>query len=160
MPGVFFLKIGAPSVEKHEWQTISLPRLWKYHRRRSIFAVKYDCEGCEYALARHDDAAQREEMLEMLLSVHQLNLELHFSTSYLDTHEKLRNLASLLQLLHAAGMQLAAVDKGGCGGHTRGMGPEVRYCPDEFYEAGVPCDISVDCSCFLFVRHGLWTART
>jgi hypothetical protein len=46
VPGVFFLKLGATMHDTPvSWQSIELPRLWRWLGRRNIFALKYDCEG-------------------------------------------------------------------------------------------------------------------
>ena len=77
---------------------MSLPRLWKLMERRSVYAVKYDCEGCEYALALAGDehAPQRAEMLDFFQHVFQLNIELHLVRPFLDSAEKLKNFAAFL----------------------------------------------------------------
>jgi hypothetical protein len=126
VPNVFFLKLGAPSLETHDWQVLAPTRLWAWHNRRPVFALKYDCEGCEYAL----------------------NIELHLPTTFLDSTEKLANLAKLLTGLHDVGMRLIHVAGGGCGRDK----PGVRSCRNEVYDAGLPCE-GADCSMsFLFAK--------
>lgn len=92
-------------------------------------------------------------MTEFFSHAHQLNVELHLAKRHLNSPEKLHNLVALLVMLRAAGMHLAAVDKGACGKLAHHSGPDHKpgYCPEEVYEAGIPCDTTVDCSCFLFV---------
>ena len=153
-PNVLFLKLAAPTVRggtpRSGWQVMSLPRLWQLQNKRPVFAVKYDCEGCEYALSRAGPAyaQQRAEMLEFFQHVYQLNIELHLVRSFLDTSEKLNNLASMLLLLADAGLYLVSVEPGGCGIQT----PSDRYCASEVYDAGIPCGLHTDCSSYLFAR--------
>ncbi len=147
VPNVFFLKLGAPSLETHDWQVLAPTRLWAWHNRRPVFALKYDCEGCEYALARAGDSSQVDELRAFLQHTHQLNIELHLHTTFLDSTEKLANLAELLTVLHDVGMRLIHVAGGGCGRDK----PGVRSCRDEVYEAGLPCE-GADCSSFLFAK--------
>ena len=150
-PGVLFLRLAAPSLEaapSAAWQVMSLPRLWRLFAQREVFAIKYDCEGCEYALALHNDEAQRAEMLGFFRHVYQLNIELHTIRKFLDSADKLRNLAALLAVLSDAGLHLAHVAPGGCGQQA----PHDRDCPQELYDAGIPCGSTTDCSSYLFAR--------
>jgi len=152
-PNVLFLKLAAPTVRgsaPRSWQVMSLPRLWKLQNKRPVFAVKYDCEGCEYALSQDGPAfaQQRAEMLEFFQHVRQLNIELHLVRNFLDTAEKLNNLASMLLMLADAGLQLVSVEQGGCGVQKLGE----RYCASEVYDAGIPCGLHTDCSSYLFAR--------
>jgi hypothetical protein len=81
-----------------------------------------------------------------LQHTHQVNIELHLHTSFLDSTEKLANLAQLLTVLHDVGMRLIHVAGGGCGRDK----PCVR-CRDEVYDAGLPCE-GADCTSFLFAK--------
>lgn len=144
---VFFLKMGAPSLANATWQTIDLVRLWEAFARRPVWAVKYDCEGCEYALALADDAAQRTRMTEFFRHAHQFNVEIHLHTFILDTVAKLENLAALLDMLREVGMRFMHFATAGCGRDV----PGVRSCRPEVYEAGLPCEGN-DCSSFLFAK--------
>jgi hypothetical protein len=150
-PNVLFLKLAAPSLAappSKSWQVMSLPRIWRLFAQRVVFAVKYDCEGCEYALALHNDRAQRDEMLDFFRNVFQLNIEFHTIRKFLDSAEKLKNLAALLTMLSDAGLHLAHVALAGCGQQL----PLDKDCAQELYDMGIPCDSTSDCSSFLFAR--------
>jgi hypothetical protein len=145
-PGVLFLKLGAPSLEAHDWQVMSLTRLWEWLGRRSVWALKYDCEGCEYAMITEE----RDYLFEAFLAhVHQINIEFHLHRGFMTSREKLNNLVHLLGALKRSGLQLAHRDTAWCGGVSLALGE--RTCRNEIYEAGLPCD-GVDCSSYLFVR--------
>ena len=147
VPNVFFLKLGAPSLETRYWQVLAPTRLWAWHNRRPVFALKYDCEGCEYALAQAGNLRQVDELREFLQHTHQVNIELHLHTTFLDSTEKLANLAELLRVLHDVGLRLIHVAPGGCGRDK----PGERSCRDEVYDAGLPCELA-DCTSFLFAK--------
>ena len=153
-PNVLFFKLAAPTLPSDsvptDWQVMSLPRLWGLHGKRDVYAVKYDCEGCEFALTRSgaEHAQQRAEMLELFHHTTQLNIELHLVRKFLNTAEKLHNLAAFLLMLTESGLYLVRVDNGGCGAQV----PEDRDCVSELYDAGIPCATHNDCSSYLFAR--------
>ncbi len=76
-----------------------------------------------------------------------MNIELHLASFILDSTTKLRNLAALLDALHAAGMRLVHFGVGGCGRDV----PGVRSCRQEVIDAGLPCE-GGDCSSYLFAK--------
>ena len=148
---VLFLKLAAPSLADplpSGWQVMPLPRLWSLFSRRDVTAVKYDCEGCEYALALHNNKGQRDEMADFFRHVAQLNIELHLLRKFLDSTDKLLNLAALLSVLADAGLHLAHVAPAGCGQQR----PQDRDCAQELLDAGIPCGSATDCSSYLFAR--------
>jgi len=148
VPNVFFLKLAAPTLEKNvstkDWQVVSPPKLWHWLGERHVFAVKYDCEGCEYALMTSEKDDEMERFFE---HVHQLNIEFHLHTSFLDSKEKLQNLANLLNMLRRHNFHLIHVAVAGCGRDRK----DTKSCTQEMYDAGIPCE-GHDCSSFLFMK--------
>jgi hypothetical protein len=58
VPGVFFLKLGATMHDTPvSWQSIELPRLWRWLGRRSIFALKYGARPTHCQKPRRHRAA-------------------------------------------------------------------------------------------------------
>lgn len=148
VPNVMFLKLAAPSLERNvstkDWQVMSPPRLWHWLGERHIFAFKFDCEGCEYALMTSEKDDSMERFFE---HVHQLNIEFHLHKSFLDSQEKLQNLAHLLNMLRRHNFHLIHVAVAGCGRDKKNE----KSCMDAVYDAGIPCE-GHDCSSFLFMK--------
>ena len=72
--GVIFLKAGVNSPKKDSnWVSYSVPSLRRWLGNRNLFALKMDCEGCEYSLA--DDIIT--EDIHFFRHVYQFNLEIH-----------------------------------------------------------------------------------
>lgn len=149
---VLFLKLGAPSLEDHSWQVIAPFRAWEWVQKRHLVcvcgmlfsssplismpaqtAIKYDCEGCEYALVTKDNI---QHMRRMFLHVDQLNIELHAHPLSLNSVVKLENLELLLGLLHVSHFVLADVEPASCGGW---MQPAGAACLPQAVDLGVPC---------------------
>lgn len=138
MPGVLFIKLGATMLTSTPFPVKSIPWLIRWFGHRRLFALKVDCEGCEYALAPAVDA----EFPHMFTHIDQLNIELHVHSSFLSSAAELDNLDRLLTQLRAARLHLAHVDPTSCG---RGSD-----CAPELERLGFPC--TMDCASFLFAR--------
>lgn len=113
-PGVSFLKIGANSPRNWrypEWEYWTVPTLRIKKFDHPLFALKMDCEGCEYSLA-HDIIQENPNFFATVL---QFNLEVHTPRAFSPTAQNIYDLGRLFRLLYLAGMELVDIDKGTCG---------------------------------------------
>lgn len=109
--GVHFYKAGANSVGEHpaDWIMYSVPklRLWLDH---PLYALKMDCEGCEFVLAR--DILDHEP--KFFDYVFQFNIEVHTPKPIMTLNEYSYDLGRLYRLLALSGLQLQQWDEGTC----------------------------------------------
>lgn len=127
--GVIFLKAGANSPgNQSSWVSWSVPHLRKW-LGHPLYALKMDCEGCEYSLA---DDILREDPL-FFRHVYQLNIEIHIPRSFMSL-DSVYSLGRLYRLLTLANMKLVHVDDGKCGPKDQRGG-----CQDLIIQAGIPC---------------------
>ncbi len=138
VPGVYFLKLGANMLTPSPFPTAPVPRFRQWVGHNRVFALKMDCEGCEYALAPDVDAIDPT----FWSHIDQLNIELHMHVNFLNSEQQLANLARLLEQLKEARLHLVHTDGYGCG-----MAPN---CAAVLSAAGYNC--SQDCSSFLFAK--------
>lgn len=141
LPGVRFVKAGANSpVLPTEGTYLSVPKIRKEYGH-PIYALKMDCEGCEYSLAPDilaDDP-------NFFLSVLQFNFEVHLPLSFAKTDNDVYNLGRLFRLMYNAGMHLVDVDGGNCGPPDQRLG-----CHPLLATAGFPC--APGCRSYLFAH--------
>ncbi len=109
-PGVIFMKAGAnsPSVDK-SWTTWSVAELRKWYGH-PLFALKMDCEGCEYSLA-HDILRDDPFFFHNVL---QFNIEIHIPILFASNSQLVYDLGRLFRLIYLSGMSLVHVDGGHC----------------------------------------------
>lgn len=141
-PKVRFIKAGANSpVRTTNESYVSVPKIRRAYSH-PIFALKMDCEGCEYALAPDilaDDP-------DFFLSVLQFNFEVHLPLSFAGRDEDVYNLGRLFRLIYLSGMRLVHVDEGKCGPADQAQG-----CLPLLATAGVPC--VPGCRSYLFAHN-------
>jgi hypothetical protein len=141
-PGVRFVRAGANSpVQRQHEKYLSVPKIRK-GCGHPIFALKMDCEGCEYSLAPDilaDDP-------NFFLSVLQFNFEVHLPRSFAHRDEDIYNLGRLFRLIYLSGMRLVHVDDGRCGPKDQELG-----CHDLLGSIGFPC--VPGCRSYLFAHN-------
>lgn len=147
LPGVKFIKAGANSPVPPTTSTYhSVPKLRK-QLGHPLFALKMDCEGCEYSLAQDilaDDP-------DFFLSILQFSFELHLPRAFANTEEDVYSLGRLFRLLQLSGMRLVHVDDGRCGHDTQRQG-----CHELLDSIGFPCEPG--CRSYLFAHNYLSAA--
>lgn len=141
-PGVVFWQAGANmlNTSNHSWTTWSVPALRKWWGH-DLFALKMDCEGCEYALARDvmvDDP-------HFFSRVTQVSIELHLPRTFMTSSDEVYALGRLYQLMHEAGLVLAHADDGDCGPDDKLTGFQPLL-----IESNFPTEMA--CRSFLFVK--------
>lgn len=98
-PGVIFIKAGANSpVSNKKWELWSVPALRKWVGH-PLYALKMDCEGCEYSLGpdiMKDDIHFFDHVL-------QFNIEIHLPKMFAQTPEDVHNLGRLFRLIYLSG---------------------------------------------------------
>jgi hypothetical protein len=141
LPGVKFLKVGANSPHPSiAGPFLSVPMLRRIIGH-PIFALKMDCEGCEYSLA----ADVQKDDPDFFLSVLQFNFEVHLPKVFASTETDVYNLGRLFRMLYLSGMELVHVDDGRCGP------PEQRHgCHLLLNSIGFPCEPG--CRSYLFAH--------
>lgn len=141
LPGVKFLKKGANLPHPRiEGPFLSIPKLRK-EMGHPIFALKMDCEGCEYSLAvdiQKDDP-------DFFLSVLQFNFEVHLPKAFASTDTDVYNLGRLFRLMYLSDMKLVHVDDGRCGPPEQQEG-----CHPLLNSTGFPCEPG--CRSYLFAH--------
>jgi hypothetical protein len=141
LPGVKFMQVGANSPHPSiPGPFVSIPKLRK-ELSHPIFALKMDCEGCEYSLAvdiQKDDP-------DFFLSVLQFNFEVHLPKAFASADTDVYNLGRLFRLLYISGMQLVHVDDGRCGPNEQKEG-----CHALLTSVGFPCEPG--CRSYLFAH--------
>lgn len=146
-PGVKFMKRGANSPARiPDAKYTSVPK-FRLDYGHPLYALKMDCEGCEYSLAQdilRDDP-------HFFLAVLQFNVEFHIPKSFASTDEDVYNLGRLLRLIHLSGMKLIHVDSGQCGPQDQVLG-----CHDMLKKLNFPCEPG--CRSYLFA-HNYQTLR-
>jgi len=141
-PGSLFLKAGAHSTAHHpaDWHTFSVPELraWADH---PLYALKMDCEGCEYSLAK--DILQSDPRF--FDRIFQFNIEVHTPRVYMTKNEHAYDLGRLYRLLNLAGMRLQHADNAYCAQHElrKGFQPLLKNSTFDCYPG---------CQSFLFAR--------
>lgn len=141
---VIFLKTGAhsPIMEK-SWHTVSVPDFRKF-LDRDLFALKMDCEGCEYSLAY--DVIQHDR--HFLQHITQLNIELHLPLVFMGTENDVYSLGRLYRMLKLSHFSLVHADKGRCHPNDEKSG-----CHPLLVKTGFDC--LPGCQSFLFAKLNL-----
>lgn len=141
--GVTFLKAGAnmKSPVPDKWYTWSVPSLFQAWGVPSLYALKMDCEGCEYQLAQ-DIVRDNPHFLHSVL---QLNIEMHFPKGFMKSEKELVGLARLTHILRVEGFSLVHMDNGRCDIRDLEAG-----CLPEMETAGIKCEPG--CRSYLFAR--------
>lgn len=139
-PGVIFSKAGANSLHISQWTSWSVPELRKWFGT-PLYALKMDCEGCEYALAR-DIQKDDPDFFEHVL---QLNIEFHAPVNFQTSDEHVYAMGRLMRLLKLAGLTLVHVDDGKCGPSDQDKG-----CRQLYLDSGLTCEFG--CRSYLFSR--------
>lgn len=143
-PGIRFLKQGANSPHTTVNGTfISIPK-YRQEYGHPLYALKMDCEGCEYSLA--EDILRDDP--NFFLAVLQLNIEIHLPRTFASTDQDVYNMGRLLRLIYLSGMKLIHVDSGQCGPKDQALG-----CHDLLQRVNFPCDPG--CRSFLFTHNYL-----
>jgi len=140
-PNVVFIKAGAEMFQTSAFPTVSVLNAVKWFGPQ-LFALKIDCEGCEYAIIR---GPLKQEDVDMFSLIENFNLEIHAPRNYMRSLQHLEALDRLFQTLHLAGHELVHIDGGGCSPADEGLG-----CLEEFKATGFPC--SPGCRSLLFSR--------
>lgn len=142
LPGVKFIRAGANSPNRRPDETyFSVSRIRKEYGH-PVFALKMDCEGCEYSLAPDilaDDP-------NFFLSVLQFNFEVHLPRSFASRDEDIYNLGRLFRLIYLSGMRLVHVDGGQCGPADQAQG-----CHELLNQVGFSC--TPGCRSYLFAHN-------
>lgn len=124
-----------------------MPSTKRFLQIDHLNVLKFDCEGCEYALAR--DILLEDP--DFLSHIDQVAGEFHVSTFWLNTTETLYYYGMLLKLLDDAGFRLQASQIGGCDDkYQKGCMKELQ---DMKYPG--PCIATVDaraCHEYLFAK--------
>ncbi len=138
-PGEIFMKAGANSHSVHKgWTTWSVPELSKWYGH-PLFALKMDCEGCEYSLAQ--DILRDEPYF--FDNVLQLNIEIHTPVMFATSSQHVYDLGRLFRLIYLSGMSLIHVDGGTC--HPN---DEAKGCDKAMKDIHFPC--LPGCQSYLF----------
>lgn len=141
-PGITFYKQGANSPQRMPNATyISVPK-FRLEYGHPLYALKMDCEGCEYSLA--EDILRDDP--NFFLSVLQFNVEIHLPRSFASTDQDVYNFGRLLRLIYLSGMKLVHVDTGQCGPQDQVLG-----CHDILKKMKFPCDPG--CRSYLFAHN-------
>lgn len=141
LPGVRFVKAGANSPNPPSKGTfMSVPKIRKQYGH-PIYALKMDCEGCEYSLAS-DILADDPNFFQGIL---QFNFEIHLPRSFARTDKDVYNLGRLFRLIYDSGMRLVDVDDGACGPQDQKLG-----CHPLLASVNFPCEPG--CRSYLFAH--------
>jgi hypothetical protein len=141
-PGVAFLKAGANSPRNWrypEWDYWGVPTLRIKKFDHPLFALKMDCEGCEYSLA-HDIIRDNPNFFATVL---QFNFEVHLPRAFAPTDQNIYDLGRLFRLIYLSGMKLVHYDNGLCGPKQIATG-----CHQLLHGINFPCNPS--CRSYLF----------
>lgn len=141
-PGVSFMKVGAntPRNWKHpNWEYWGVPTLRIKKFDHPLFALKMDCEGCEYSLA-HDIIQDNPNFFATVL---QFNFEVHLPKAFASKDQHIYDLGRLFRLIYLSGMELIHYDNGLCGAKQAATG-----CHDLLKGINFPCNPS--CRSYLF----------
>ena len=139
-PGVSFIKAGANSpIRTNNWTYVSVPMFRKLHFNHPLFALKMDCEGCEYSLA-NDILEDDPNFFQYVL---QFNIEIHLPLSFATKSADIYGFGRLIRLIYLANMSLVHVDNARCGPKDRDLGCHVLLDKIKY-----PCDPG--CSSLLF----------
>jgi hypothetical protein len=153
-PGVSFLKAGANSPQNWrfpDWEIWAVPTLRKKKFDHPLFALKMDCEGCEYSLAQ--DIIREDP--NFFARVLQFNVEVHLPQAIVQTDQHVYDLGRLIRLIYLSGMELVHFDHGMC--NPKEM---VAGCHKLLRDIQFPCHRS--CRSYLFTHkfqtHAEWKA--
>lgn len=143
-PHVFFLEMGHRSLEPspESWLVTSAPELRKMFGHQRIAALKMDCEGCEYSIAK--DILENDP--DFFNFVDQFTIEIHVTNAFVLSHTHLHNYALLYKLLRDKGFRLAGGELTSCGAK------EAPGCPEYLKRMGYPCNRDNMCQNFLFSK--------
>jgi hypothetical protein len=148
-PGVTFHNVAAnspwASSGSKNWIQTSVPALRKWLKHERVNVLKMDCEGCEYSIAT-DVLSEDPEFFQ---AVDQFAVEVHWSMMWMQGRAEMYAMASLLDLLEAAGMQLMHVDLTPCGAFAAksGLLPELKPFMSVLFEGP-----QLHCHNYLFAR--------
>ena len=136
------MKVGANSPRNWrypEWEYWSVPTLRIKKFDNPLFALKMDCEGCEYSLA-HDIIQENPNFFATVL---QFNFEVHLPRAFAPHAQNIYDLGRLFRLIYLSGMELVHYDNGLCGPKQIQTG-----CHKLLHDIHFPCDPS--CRSYLF----------
>lgn len=144
-PSNLFFGIGANMLDDtlSPWVHVSPVQLPPVFGHSQIFALKLDCEGCEYALAR--DIEKYDQTF--LKKLDQLVLETHMSRVWLKDDYHFIALGVLYDMLRKEGFKLVFQSLDPCGAHDEAAG-----CHPVFSTLEYPCQPGQMCANFVFVK--------